>query len=343
MLSWFLGDNFNLCSSVSGVGGGNHPGRWELFPLPRTIHLTIDFHPNMKLNFHVDVFVQKLKVKKTWTLLPTRWLGIMWTWLTRAEAFVNSLFLKVRLLLWLLSVCRCCEVNIWAAESRPLLIRAWGIFCIPCCILICFAFFFFFFLHRSKGETIQHKLVRSALWFVFLANSKDLNCREKSPIDPVALHTQNCVFGNEKETWRTFVERETEPTHRCDNWEFPEVYFPNVTPVDYLQRSYSALSINISHSSRRGGGAFNHIVLKGSTLTSVTMLINRTFPFCGRPQRATLSVSVAESPHSLGPIHVFPMLQFTHWIRLGPKKSVSVPIIIWQGGEAARQGWGWDT
>lgn len=88
------------------------------------------------------------------------------------------------------------------------------------------------------------------------------------------------------------------------------------------------------------GGAFNHIVLKESTLTYITMLINRTFPFCRRPQRATLSVSVAESPHSLGPIHVFPMLQFTHWIRPGPKKSVSVPIIIWQGGEAVWQGWG---
>lgn len=90
------------------------------------------------------------------------------------------------------------------------------------------------------------------------------------------------------------------------------------------------------------GGAFYHIVLKESTLTYITMLINRTFPFCRRPQRATLSVSVAESPHSLGPIHVFPMLQFTHWIRLGPKKSVSVPIIIWQGEEAVWGG-GWDT
>lgn len=58
------------------------------------------------------------------------------------------------------------------------------------------------------------------------------------------------------------------------------------------------------------GGAFSCIVLRESTLA--TMLINRTFPFCGQPQRATLSGAVAESPHSLGPIHVFPMLQFTH-------------------------------
>lgn len=84
------------------------------------------------------------------------------------------------------------------------------------------------------------------------------------------------------------------------------------------------------------GGAFNHIVLKESTLTYITMLINRTFPFCRRPQRATLSVSVAESPHSLGPIHVFPMLQFTHWIRLGPKKVFQSQL---SSGKEKRRSW----
>lgn len=46
-------------------------------------------------------------------------------------------------------------------------------------------------------------------------------------------------------------------------------------------------------------------LLKERTLASATMLINRTFPLCGRPQKATLSVSVAESPHSLGPHSCF--------------------------------------
>lgn len=122
-----------------------------------------------------------------------------------------------------------------------------------------------------------------------------------------------------------------------------------VTTVSPLQFAFPALcrydicsahtrpSRSIFFTHPPSGGTFNHIVLKESTLTYITMLINRTFPFCRRPQRATLSVSVAMSPHSLGPIHVFPMLQFTHWIRLGPKKSVSVPIIIWQGEEAV---WG---
>lgn len=60
-------------------------------------------------------------------------------------------------------------------------------------------------------------------------------------------------------------------------------------------------------------------------LLDTTMLINRTFPFCTQSQRATLSASVAESPHSLGPIHVFPMLQFTHWIRFWPEKKCFSP------------------
>lgn len=114
------------------------------------------------------------------------------------------------------------------------------------------------------------------------------------------------------------------------------VYVPNIMLMWYLQCSYSSLTINIfMHPSE---GAFNHIVLKESTLTYITMLINRTFPFCRRSQRATLSVSVAESPHSLGPIHVFPMLQFTHWIRLGPKKVFQSQLS--SGKEKRRSGVG---
>lgn len=131
-----------------------------------------------------------------------------------------------------------------------------------------------------------------------------------------ALITFCCSLLKQKK-WRNLTdfcwEREKKQAYRCYNCEFSKVYFPNSMSIDYLQYS-------IYFSFIPSGGAFNHMVLKESTLTSITMLINRTFPFCRRPQRATLSVSVAESPHSLGPIHVFPMLQFTHWIRLGPKK-----------------------
>lgn len=126
---------------------------------------------------------------------------------------------------------------------------------------------------------------------------------------------------------------------------FLKFTFPTLCPstICSAHTHHPSVSIFFIQSLRRrcgGEWVFNHIVLKENTLTYITMLINRTFPFCRRPQRTTLSVSVAESPHSLGPIHVFPMLQFTHWIRLGPEKSVSVPIIIWQGGEAVWQGWG---
>lgn len=101
-------------------------------------------------------------------------------------------------------------------------------------------------------------------------------------------------------------------TDRCYNCECPSVYFPNIMLVKYLQCSHR-LSIFLLI------GSVQSHSFEGKH-TYITMLINRTFPFCGRPQRATLSVSEAESSHSLGPIHVFPMLQFTHWIRPWPKK-----------------------
>ncbi len=184
----------------------------------------------------------------------------------------------------------------------------------------------------SKGETVQYKLVRSAWWVVCHANYKKWNCCEKQLVDAVTLHTHNFLF--------TFLLNKNEGMKRTDTCYICEFTFPTLCSYSMCSaNTHPSLSIFSFTSS---GGAFNYIVLKGSTLTYITMLINRTFPFCRRPQRATLSVSVAESPHSLGPIHVFPMLQFTHWIRLGAKKSVSVPIIIWQGEEAVWGG-GWDT
>lgn len=120
------------------------------------------------------------------------------------------------------------------------------------------------------------------------------------------------LFLQTKTSWWT---GQTDVTTEIE-FTFPTLCWCNICRA----HTHPSLSIFFIHPSQ---GAFNHIVMKESTLTYITMLINRTFPFCRRSQRATLNVSVAESPHSLGPIHVFPMLQFTHWIRLGPKKCFS--------------------
>lgn len=133
--------------------------------------------------------------------------------------------------------------------------------------LLCVFFFLFFF--QKQKETIQHKLVRSALRVVFHANCKELNCCEKWPVHAVTPHAHRFELIN----W----------TVRC---------------------CCSSLTINIFRS-LPSEAVLNRIVLKESTLTYITMLINRTFPFCRRPQRTTLSVSVAESPYSLGPHSCF--------------------------------------
>lgn len=73
--------------------------------------------------------------------------------------------------------------------------------------------------------------------------------------------------------------------------------------------------------------------LKESTLTYITMLINRTFPFCRPPQRATLASLWLSHHTAWAPFMFFPCCNLL--TELGfDQKSVSVPIIIWQGREA---------
>lgn len=64
----------------------------------------------------------------------------------------------------------------------------------------------------------------------------------------------------------------------CEKWQV-DVVTLNIHGGMLLLILIPLLSIFFIHP---GGGAFNHIVLKESTLTYITMLINRTLPFCGR-------------------------------------------------------------
>lgn len=140
--------------------------------------------------------------------------------------------------------------------------------------LLC-VFFSFFFFHTSGGK--QFHISWSGQHCGLLANCKELNCCEKSQIDVVTL--TNFLLNFSKQ-------------NRTDELDGEMLRLVLIPHCQYF--SFTAAE-----------GAFNPRVLKESTLTYITMLINRTFPFCRRPQRATLSVSVAESPHSLGPHSCF--------------------------------------
>lgn len=108
----------------------------------------------------------------------------------------------------------------------------------------------------------------------------------------------------------------------------------------HMQCSYSSLSINIFHSFPQG----EHTNTKFWRKAHLQQCwLTEHFPFVDDHKERLLAALWLSHHTAWAPFMFFPCCNLLTELGLGQKKSVSLPIIIRQGGEAVWQGWGWDT